>query len=235
MRVLQFSGGKDSLACLHLLRDEWDTLTVVWMNAGAPFPETLALMDDIRHLVPHFREIRADVLADIEQNGLPVDTLPVKLSGWGKAFTDAPGPQMRTFMDCCAANVWRPMHQAMIEMGATVVIRGQRNAEGYKSPIPHGAIVEGMRFEFPLRDWTAQQVDEFLAAQGVQIPAYYAHSDKSLDCWNCTAYMDEKRGTLAYMRAHHREKYDHVIRNLKDIDIALNESMRPLRRALGDS
>lgn len=33
--VLFFSGGKDSLTCLLLLRPYWDRLTVCWINTGA--------------------------------------------------------------------------------------------------------------------------------------------------------------------------------------------------------
>ena len=36
--VLSFSGGKDSLACLHLCRPYRDKLTVAWVNTGAAFP-----------------------------------------------------------------------------------------------------------------------------------------------------------------------------------------------------
>ena len=39
--VLQFSGGKDSTACLHLLEPWWDKVHVVWVNPGAPYPEML--------------------------------------------------------------------------------------------------------------------------------------------------------------------------------------------------
>jgi 3'-phosphoadenosine 5'-phosphosulfate sulfotransferase (PAPS reductase)/FAD synthetase len=49
--VLQFSGGKDSLACLLLLRPWWDRLTVMWVNTGAAFPETLELMEAVRSRV----------------------------------------------------------------------------------------------------------------------------------------------------------------------------------------
>jgi len=34
--VLQLSGGKDSLACLYLLKPKWDDLIVAWVNTGAP-------------------------------------------------------------------------------------------------------------------------------------------------------------------------------------------------------
>jgi PP-loop superfamily ATP-utilizing enzyme len=44
--ILFFSGGKDSLACLHLLREYWDRVLVVWANPGEALPELRAQMDE---------------------------------------------------------------------------------------------------------------------------------------------------------------------------------------------
>ena len=38
--ALQCSGGKDSLALLHLMWPFWDKLTVYWLDTGDSFPET---------------------------------------------------------------------------------------------------------------------------------------------------------------------------------------------------
>jgi 3'-phosphoadenosine 5'-phosphosulfate sulfotransferase (PAPS reductase)/FAD synthetase len=76
--VLQFSGGKDSLACLFLLREQWDEMTVLWVNAGAAFPETVGLMEKIRALVPHFLEVRTNQPAQVAELGYPVDVLPLR-------------------------------------------------------------------------------------------------------------------------------------------------------------
>jgi phosphoadenosine phosphosulfate reductase len=50
--VLQFSGGKDSLASLQMVRDHWAKITVAWVNSGDVFPETIELMDTVRARVP---------------------------------------------------------------------------------------------------------------------------------------------------------------------------------------
>jgi phosphoadenosine phosphosulfate reductase len=46
--ALQFSGGKDSLACLHLYREQWPDLLVMWLNTGAVYPEMMDYMDGWR-------------------------------------------------------------------------------------------------------------------------------------------------------------------------------------------
>jgi len=36
--VLQFSGGKDSLACLYLLKPRWHEIMVLWLSTPAVLP-----------------------------------------------------------------------------------------------------------------------------------------------------------------------------------------------------
>ena len=43
--ALQFSGGKDSLACIHLMRSHWDTLTVYHVDTGDLLPEVREIVD----------------------------------------------------------------------------------------------------------------------------------------------------------------------------------------------
>ncbi len=39
--ALECSGGRDSLALVHLLRPELDRITVFWLNTGAAIPQTV--------------------------------------------------------------------------------------------------------------------------------------------------------------------------------------------------
>ena len=50
--ALQLSGGRDSIACLYLLKPYWDRLTVYWLDTGAAFPETVSLMQQVRDKPP---------------------------------------------------------------------------------------------------------------------------------------------------------------------------------------
>jgi 3'-phosphoadenosine 5'-phosphosulfate sulfotransferase (PAPS reductase)/FAD synthetase len=232
MEVLQFSGGKDSLACLFLLRPRWDAITVLWTNPGTPFPETVAIMERVKALVPHFVEVRTDVTSDIASHGMPVDVVPFQQTGLGKAITSADGPKLRTWYECCRTNVWIPMDAATRKLGATVVYRGQRNSEQYKSPLPSGTVVDGVRYVFPIADWTDSQVTEYLTSLG-EMPEYYAHVDKGLDCVNCTAYLDEKQRLFKYMKSRHPEKYAAVIDALQSIRVVTEKQLAPLMEITG--
>lgn len=221
VEVLQFGGGKDSLACLFLLREKWPTLIVAWMNTGAAFPETLAQMEWLRALVPNFVEIRSDVLTDIEQHGWPADVVPMRNTTWGKATTGESGIRMRSWWHCCTRNFWVPMHAKMLELGATRVYRGQRNSEDYKSPVRSGQIHDGIEYVFPLEGWSELDVAKYLSANDVPVPDHYAYTKKSLDCWCCTAYLDAKLDQARYLRQHHPEKSQIVMDKLQQISIAI--------------
>jgi 3'-phosphoadenosine 5'-phosphosulfate sulfotransferase (PAPS reductase)/FAD synthetase len=203
--VLQFSGGKDSLACLHLLKARWNKMTVVWVNPGAPFPETVALMDEIKSMVPHFLEVRSE--QSIEQQGYPVDLLPIDKTDVGQRLEGLSPYRFQSRLACCAFSLWIPTAKAMKELGATTIIRGQKLSDRRKGPLRHGAVVEGITYEFPLEGWTDDDVLRYLAEKKVALPANYAYMATGLDCWNCTAYLDENAGRLRYMRERHPEKH----------------------------
>jgi phosphoadenosine phosphosulfate reductase len=229
-RVLQFSGGKDSLACLTLLRAELDDVMVAWVNTGAAFPETVALMEEVRSSVPHFMEIVS--AQTIDSRGYPADLPPVQASQVGRLMTDKPGTRFQSRIECCAASLWMPMGHFIRELQPEVVIRGQKLADRRKSPIRSGQVVEGIRYEFPIETWTDEDVFAYLAANKVRLPKNYRLMMTGLDCWNCTAYLDENPGRMAYLREHHPERFRHVRAVLADLKHEVDLEVAPLNNAL---
>jgi phosphoadenosine phosphosulfate reductase len=230
--ALQFGGGKDSLACLHLLEECWDGLLVAWLNTGAAFPETIELMERVAGKVPHFLEVRTDVCTDIEARGWPVDVLPIAHSEPGRLSTGEKALKLRGWNDCCGANLWRPMHQVMVERRIKTIIRGQRLSEHYKSPVRSGDVIDGIEYVFPLEDWSEAEVFAFLRERGVEIPAYYEELNTSLDCWCCTAFLDAKAAQLHYMRKRHPEKHAIVQGKLREIAQATAAALQPFRQVI---
>lgn len=223
--VLHFSGGKDSLACLHLMRDVWDDITVVWQNSGAAFPETLELMDEVAAMVPDFQEVKSDVLSDIKAHGWPADSVPTRHTVWGKKATGEEGLTIRPWTECCAVNCWLPMHKAMIDAGVTTIYRGQRTSEDYKSPVRDGDRTDGILYRFPIQEWSGTQVDEYLKSIDVPLPTHYAHTSKSLDCWCCTAYLEEKKDQLDYLKKVMPDHHSVVMSMLSGIRDAVRKSV----------
>jgi 3'-phosphoadenosine 5'-phosphosulfate sulfotransferase (PAPS reductase)/FAD synthetase len=232
--VLQFSGGKDSLACLYLLKGRWQEITVAWTNTGAAFPETIEYMASVKALVPHFLEITGR--QNIPKEGHPADLLPTVRTSLGQAIAAKPAPRFQSRWSCCAAAIWGPMHEAMKAIGATTIIRGQKRADNLKAPIESGFTHDGIRIEFPLANWTDEDVYAFLEREGVELPPNYrAGMRTGLDCWNCTAYLAENAGKLAYMREHYPREFLQVRAVLEDLRAATRDDLTQLDNALKEA
>ena len=230
--VLQFSGGKDSLCVLHYLRPHWDQLTVLWANSGAAFPETEALMAEIKALVPHFAEVNSDQKSWVAAYGFPVDTIPVRNSGFGHDMEQGDRIKLQPYVTCCGKNVWQPLAEyCSVANGVTTVIRGQRIQEKLKSPLRNGYVEAGVTHLMPIEDWSTEQVFDFLRAHDVKIPAYYSVTDSSLDCWSCTAYLSEV-GRFKWLRTHYAERYALVRDRIHSIQAALTHSLTEVNAVL---
>lgn len=226
--VLQFSGGKDSLACLYLLEQRWSDIVVAWVNTGAAFPETLELMERVRKMVPDFREIRGT--QNIAEHGFPVDVLPIAATSLGALCEGHEGMRFQSRYSCCAAALWGPMRRALSDWGAKVIIRGQKRCDAKRTPLKNGEVIDGIEVRFPLYEWTDAEVRDYLIGRGVALPGNYELMTTGLDCWNCTAYLDENKGRLEYMRLRHPEKFAHVSAVLKAYRGTLEHELAPLMR-----
>lgn len=227
--VLQFSGGKDSLACLQLLKPRWHEIIVCWVNTGMAFPETVDFMERIRMQVPHFHEVRST--QTIQQDGYPADVMPVARSTFGQLVEPSRAPRFQSRYVCCGAALWIPMAQAMRELSATVVIRGQKGSDALRSPHTRG-LQDGIDYQFPLHNWTDEEVYAYLQREQVELPPNYRYMNTSLDCWNCTAYLEENRGKFDYLRVHHPEKHRFLTARLHELADALDSAAEPLHQIL---
>ena len=204
--ALSLSGGKDSLACLYLMRPYWDRLTVYWCNTGDAFPETIKFMNGIRKMVPNFREISGQQPAVIAADGWPSDVVTYRDTSFGHSVHGDTGVKMQSRYDCCARSMMLPLYNAMRAEGVTCIIRGKRHDEDDKSGVLSGHVDEnGIELQFPIYDWTEQDVLHYLRVIGVELPKFYAHGNNSIDCMHCTAYWQD--GHAKYLHAEHPDVY----------------------------
>lgn len=218
--ALQLSGGKDSLACLYLMRPFLDRITVYWLNTGRAFPETVQTIEAVREFIPHFVEIKSDVDMVHRQSGIPSDIVPASATGLGKLVGhDAPLIQDR--YSCCFQTIMRPMHERMLADEITLIIRGQRNDDAQKAPLRSGMMDGGIEFLFPIEDWTAKQVMAFLELKGAPIPRFYEMLDEAPDCMTCSAWWE--MGAAKYLKRYHHPAYLDVQGRLDAINRAVSE------------
>ncbi len=222
MEILQFSGGKDSLACLYMLEPRWDNLTVVWGNSGASYPETLQLIEKVKELGLKVVEAKGNQPAYVDQIGYPSDVLSIRSTSLGHVIHGTEGRKFTDYLSCCNANLWQPVERVCRELGATVIYRGQRKQDAKQSPIKNGQIVDGVKYVFPLEDWTSEQVKWFL---GDRLPSYYVNEKSSHDCWSCTAHLEDNLDRIKNLPD---EKRDHVINVLIDMRDVIKRDMNEL-------
>lgn len=219
--ALQFSGGKDSLACLYLNRYRWDDIYVVWMDTGACYPEMMDYMMGWKERLPHFVHLRSDQPKNIEMYGWPVDVVPVENTFLGKLITGNEGPLMRSHLECCAANIWVPLHEGIKQLGVTKVIKGQRGNDRRKSTTNSGVVIDGVEHIFPIQDWSEYEVFEYLKSVGAELAPGYKMGEKTgRDCWDCTAYLDDNRERIHNLPHEQREE---VMRRINIINDAVDQ------------
>lgn len=228
--ALQVSGGRDSLACLYLMRPYWDRLVVYWVNTGATFPETIDVMDQVRALVPQFVEIDGRQPEVLLHFGMPSDIVPASHTPIGIIGGDSEGPLMQDRYSCCAKVIMLPLHQRMIDDGITLIVRGQKTADHLKGPLRSGAVSDGIEMLFPIEDWSEQQVMAYLQTQGAPIPRFYEMMNGSPDCMTCSAYWEA--GAAAYLKRYHYPQYQEVQRRLDVINIAVAGSIASFNKEI---
>jgi len=221
--VLQFSGGKDSLACLQLCRPWLHKIIVLWANPGHPYPETVAFMAAVRASVPHFVEVHGEQPTWTFRHGLPVDVLPILHTTMAQESMGRTGVRLQSTFDCCRHNLWEPLQRYIRSHGVTLVIRGQKDADALKGPLRDGEAQDGVTYHYPLQDWTDERVVAFLHENEVALPPNYAQGvHTSLDCWDCTGYAQHNQVRWATMAATH-----------PDLWAAFSPKITAVREALG--
>ncbi len=222
--ALQFSGGKDSLALLYLMRPWWDKLCVYWLNTGDAYPETVELMARIRDEVPHFKEVHGKQPIIVEQDGWPSDVVPHLHTTDGNLVFGPTPFKVQSRLSCCWRSLMLPMFKAMKDDGITLVIRGKRRDEADRTGVESGDSRDGIEVLFPIMDWSVEQVFEYLAVNRIPLPESYTRATSSLDCMSCTAWLEHRNGD--YLQAVYPDRYSEHVRRLGLIREAVIEQMR---------
>lgn len=234
--VLQFSGGKDSLACLGALEPWWPKIVVAWGNRGADYPETLQTIAYVRTLPVEFVEVHAPLPHEMSMrvHGYPADVIPLRNVEDFAHLSQQPlrEPRIQTYMACCNRMLFEPLDRFCREYGATLIVRGQRLAEQMRSPVRDGDVIDGVEYLFPIEDMTDEQVIEYLEATGWTIPEHYLFTEKSLDCWSCTAYMHESRDRLIYTEHTHPDLWRRLVPRLRAVQAAVRSASSHLDDAV---
>jgi 3'-phosphoadenosine 5'-phosphosulfate sulfotransferase (PAPS reductase)/FAD synthetase len=192
MKVLYFSGGIDSLACLHFMRQERDMCVLTASTDGA-YPDRY---DYIAKVQAEFHYLDFNFVKtnrDLQQHGYPVDVVPLRYTALGQMVGGRFGVRYQDHFSCCSRSLWMPMHFEAQRIGATEIIRGQRADDDMRAPVRDGEVIDGVTYRFPVQDWTRQSVVSYVEKNIPHlIPESYKLGEAtSRDCMDCTAYLKD--------------------------------------------
>lgn len=220
MKALAFSGGKDSMACLHLLKGKLDC--AIYVDTGFSYPETNALVEYASSMV-RMITVKSDRQGQNEREGIPADVVPVNWTKLGQSLTGPKNVMIQSYLGCCFENLYQPLMEKAHELGVKTLYLGQREEETHKSPLPSGSVVDGIERIYPINDWTKKQVLDFLAER-MEIPEHYSIERSSLDCYDCTAYTED-RDLLEWMHKKHPDFYRVYFDRAMKLNLALEEAI----------
>lgn len=198
--ALQFSGGKDSLALVHLLRPHWDRITLYHVDTGDLLPEVREIVDGVEAMVPRFVRIETRAAEWQQRFGMPSDLVPSSCTPLGVKI----GMSDRRLIDrfeCCGFNIMVPMHEAALKDGCTLVIRGTKRADMKRLPAEDGPTGLGYDLWLPLLEWSDDDVFAYLREVGAPICRVYENGAQSPECATCPAWWSEGRAT--YLAKYH--------------------------------
>jgi 3'-phosphoadenosine 5'-phosphosulfate sulfotransferase (PAPS reductase)/FAD synthetase len=226
---LAYSGGKDSLACVYLLKDYLDRITVYHVDAGDELPELREAVAHVEAMAPHFVRVTTDVKGWIAANGLPSDLVPYSAHILGHAMGEGRTRLVPRY-DCCHANRAGPLLARIKDDGNTMMITGVRLDDMASMPAHDGDMVDGMEIFYPLYKWTAKDVLAYLAHVGAPLPAFYPELPHGLDCGGCSAWWNDQRAP--YLRRKHPELYQQYHERMQLIAAELAEPVKLLAQEI---
>lgn len=224
--AILFSGGRDSCVLLHILEPWLNEMTVLWCNTGAAYESTHEQMREVRRRVPNFQEVRSDQPKDIALWGYPTDVLPLRHS---VELHGTLTPRLQTSFACCAKNIWIPLYLWCKDNDVKNIFYGSREEEDMKDPRWDRTDADGISHCFPMRRWTKKMLLDYIAKHNIAIPPYYEKEEKSRDCWNCTAYLWERRASIDNLTYNDKAA---VKQRLEEINDVLHEESKVYREII---
>ncbi|MFO7792501.1 MAG: phosphoadenosine phosphosulfate reductase family protein [Candidatus Saliniplasma sp.] len=172
--VVAFSGGKDSLATLHLVLDSDVTPDLLFIDTGIELPETIE-----------------NVKNTADKHDLKLVSKKARSGYWKNV--DHFGPSARDYRWCCKTCKLGPTALLIDEEypGGILSFIGQRRYES-KQRMDKGSTwnnpwVPGQEAASPIQDWTALHVWMYLFIKDAEYNPLYEKGFERIGCWLCPA------------------------------------------------
>jgi 3'-phosphoadenosine 5'-phosphosulfate sulfotransferase (PAPS reductase)/FAD synthetase len=220
MIALAFSGGKDSMACLHLMRDVIDC--AIYIDTGYTYPETELMVHYASNIV-HLHRVCVDRKAQNDREGIPAEIVPVDWTRLGQEVGGKKSIKLQSYLGCCWDNISWPLISTAKKLGVTQLIVGQREQDWKKAPVGMFSVIEGIERVQPINDWTTEDVIRYLETK-MDIPPHYFMEHSSLDCYDCPAYSQSTKDRVAWTKIHYPDFAEAREIRRKAIETALHDA-----------
>lgn len=242
--LLQFSGGKDSIATALYCLPWKDKITVLFCDMGDSFPHVISYVRQFCIALGYNLVILKNPvpIEDFwEEYGVPTDIVPIWNTPFGLTLGVTEGKKLQSGFDCCYHRLWNPMETYTIGSKASVVVRGAKRSDPHVG-IQNLTSVNGQLYYFPIWEWTKEQVLKFVADMGVTLPHQYNNGCcHSLDCMRCTAWLGPFNSVGAaniemerveYTRKFYPSSYEYVNKNIQEIQEIVKEYYSKIQTVL---
>jgi 3'-phosphoadenosine 5'-phosphosulfate sulfotransferase (PAPS reductase)/FAD synthetase len=220
MKILQLSGGVDSLACLLLLKGEPDLMVLSVLTDGA-YESSIEYLFKLQAEFAGVKFVTFQTERKLPEYGQPVDVVPLRWTALGQLSRGSQDTRYQDAFSCCHRAIWEPLDKISRGLGATTIFRGQRNDDRLRSPMNDGDVDRGVTLRFPIATWTRQRVLAFIdrTAPHLMPPGYDEGEKTSRDCWDCTAYLGDNMHRIANLPPEQNKRLTSLIARWRD-DVA---------------
>lgn len=224
--IVEFSGGKDSLATLHHMKD-FPGVEAYFADPGAVYPHMLEFIYgtcekwDIPLTVV---KPPMPVWEYVELSGYPSDMVPANRSPEMKFSIGKNHEQkLQSIIQCCGNMLWVPLKNAVKNSGHKDIARGIKKTDKHKTVPPGWVDEDGIKYHLPIYDFTDQDVFDYLGEHGVKPARHYEEVNASFDCWLCTAHLTETEA---------RQKNEWTKKNYPDLWPDFKKRFQAVRQAV---
>jgi len=172
--TVSFSGGKDSLAAFGVASKALDGLTLLFIDTGLEYPETIEYVDRFA-----------------EENGLKM----LKASA-GNAFwdnVDTFGPPAKDFRWCCKVCKLGPITELISNEfpKGTITVEGNRMLESFSRSdigfVSKNPFVPNQTNLNPVREWSAAEIWGYIWLRGLSYNPLYDRDFERIGCYLCAS------------------------------------------------
>ena len=214
--AVAFSGGRDSLVALDLARKIKPDITVIFVNTGIEFPESLEYTRQLAkdwNLKFHEANARVNFWRLTEEQGIPV-------AGRGNTtfmrdLSEKAGVKLSN--SCCHRMKETPARQFYRDHDIEGTVTGLRVSESLMRKLnfaDYGALRYSSTYRtlisWPLYAWLDEDIAKYIKKNNLPLNPIYDMGYKRVGCWACLQDMFHKDSRLFTLQEQHPNMYKTV-------------------------